>query len=175
MEKVFAYDFATNVIPGTKASEEVGYWRDVGTIKAYFDAHMDLLGKKPVFELDNPLWPIYPSRHDVPGSKILRADIRNSLISEGVTIYNAKIKNSVIRSGVMIEDNVSIEDCIIMERVLLRRGCCLRKVIIDKLNMLEEGEQFGFDPDKDRFRCHLDDSGIAIIPRKGKPIKGIHI
>jgi len=173
--RIFAYDFATNIIPGTEASEEAGYWRDVGTIKTYFDAHMDLLGKVPIFKLDNPLWPIYPSRYEGPGSKILRADIRNSLISEGVTIRNAKIKNSVIRSGVIIEDDVSVEDCIVMDHVLIKKGCCLRKVIVDKLNMIDEGERLGFDPDKDRFRCHLDDSGIAVIPRKGRPIKGVSV
>jgi len=169
--KVFAYDFATNIIPGTMPYEEKGYWRDVGTISAIFDAHMDMLGNRPLFELDNRLWPIHPSGFEGPATKILRGDIRNSLIAEGCLIHKAKIRNSVIRSGVTIEDNVSIEDCLIMDHVILRKGCKLRKVIVDKLNVIDEGAEIGFAPDKDRFRCHIDSSGIAIVPKSGKLIK----
>ena len=85
-----------------------------------------------------------------------------------VTIRKAKIRNSVIRSGVTIEDDVTVEDSIIMEDVVLRKGCRLRRVIVDKHNVIEEGEEFGFDPDQDRFKCHLDASGICIIPKGGK-------
>jgi len=173
--RVFAYDFSMNVVPGTKPYEEKGYWRDVGTIKTYFDAHMDLLGEKPVFEINNTLWPIHPGVYEEPGSKILRADISNSLISEGVVVHSARIRNSVIRSGVVIEDDVSLEDCIIMEHVLLKRGCSLRRIIVDKLNMIDECEQLGFEPEKDRFRCHIDASGIAVIPRRGRPIRSVSV
>ncbi|OGW54823.1 MAG: glucose-1-phosphate adenylyltransferase [Nitrospirae bacterium RBG_13_43_8] len=170
-EKVFAYDFASNIIPGTKLYEEEGYWRDVGTIKAYFDTHRDMLGESPLFDLDNKLWPVHPSSYEGASTKILRGDIRNSIIAEGSIIHKAKIRNSVIRSEVTIEDDVSVEDCIVMDGVILKKGSSLRKVIVDKQNMIQEGEQFGFDPDKDRFRCHIDASGIAVIPKKGHPIK----
>jgi glucose-1-phosphate adenylyltransferase len=169
--KVYAYDFETNSISGTMPYEETGYWRDVGTISAFFDAHMDMLGKSPLFELDNDYWPVHPSSYEGPASKILRANIRNSMIAEGCIIHKAKIRNSLIRTNVTIEDNVSIEDCIIMDHVLLKKGCRLKKVIVDKMNVINEGEEIGFDLDKDRFRCHIDSSGIAIIPRGGKLIK----
>jgi glucose-1-phosphate adenylyltransferase len=169
--KVFAYDFATNIIPGTKSYEEKGYWRDVGNIKSYFDAHMDMLGDKPLFDLNNPLWPIHPSSYEGPSLKILKGDIRNSIIADGTIIYKSKIRNSVIRSGVLIEDDVSIENCIIMDQVVLKKGCCLRGMIVDKQNMINEGEQFGYEPEKDRFRCHIDSSGIGVIPKRGRPIK----
>jgi len=169
--KVFAYDFATNVIAGTMPYEEKGYWRDVGTIAAIFEAHMDMLGNEPLFELDNSSWPIHPSGYEGPATKILRGDIRNSLIAEGCKIHKAKIRNSVIRSGVTIEDDVSIEDCLIMDHVILKKGCRLKKVIVDKLNIIGEGVEIGFAPDKDRFRCHIDSSGIAIVPKSGKLIK----
>jgi glucose-1-phosphate adenylyltransferase len=165
---VHAYDFATNIIPGTESYEEKGYWRDVGTISAYFDAHIDLLGKEPKFELDNSAWPIHSPGFEGPAAKFLRADIRNSIISEGALIHKAKIRNSVIRSGVVIEDNVTVEDSIIMEHVLIKKNCRLRRVIVDKLNVINEGEEIGFDPERDRFRCHLDASGIAIIPKGGR-------
>jgi glucose-1-phosphate adenylyltransferase len=169
--KVFAYDFSTNVIPGTMPYEEKGYWRDVGTISAFYEAHMDMLGESPLFELENKLWPIHPSGFEGSATKILRGDIRNSIIAEGTVIHKAKIRNSIIRSGVTIEDNVSVEDCIIMDDVLIKKGCRLKKVIVDKLNVVDEGEQIGIDPEKDRFRCHIDSSGIAIIPRGGKLVK----
>ncbi len=166
--KVFAYDFATNVIPGTNAFEEEGYWRDVGTIPAFYNAHMDMLGDTPKFELDNELWPIHRAVSGGPAAKILRGDIRNSIIAEGTVIRKAKIRNSVIRSGVTIENDVAVENSIIMDGVVLKKGCSLKNVIVDKLNVIEEGEKIGFDPEKDRFRCHIDASGIGIIPRSGK-------
>jgi glucose-1-phosphate adenylyltransferase len=169
--KVFAYDFATNVIPGSRSYEEQGYWRDVGTISAFFDTHMDMLGEKPLFELNNELWPVHPSGYEGPSTKILKGDIRNSMIAEGCTIHKAKIRNSFIRSGVVIEDDVSVDNCIIMDQVTLRKGCRLSKVIVDKTNVIDEGVEIGFDPQKDRFRSHIDASGIAIIPKGGKTIK----
>ena len=170
--KVFAYDFSENVIPGAMPYEEKGYWRDVGTISSFFDAHMDMLGKAPLFELDNPQWNIHPSAYEGPPTKILRGDIRNSVISEGTMIHRAKIRNAVIRSGVIIENDVSVEDCIIMDHSVLRKGCSLRRVIVDKHNIVNEGEHIGFDPDADRLTSHVDSSGIAILPRGGRPVKG---
>jgi len=169
--KVFAYDFATNTIPGTMPYEEEGYWRDVGTISAIFDAHMDMLGNAPLFELDNRQWPIHPSGYEGPATKILRGDIRNSMIAEGCVIHKAKIRNSFIRSGVTIEDDVSVEDSLIMDHVTLKKGCKLRKVIVDKMNVIDEGVEIGFAPEKDRFRCHIDSSGIAIVPKAGRLTK----
>ncbi|RMG70204.1 MAG: glucose-1-phosphate adenylyltransferase [Nitrospirae bacterium] len=165
--KLFAYDFATNRVPGMKDYEERGYWRDVGTIKAFFDAHMDMLGEEPVFELNNPDWPIYPSGQKAPASKILNAEIINSMIAEGVTIKGAKIKNSVIRTGVVIEEDVQIEDAIIMNNTVIKRGAHLRNVIIDKMNVIKEGSRIGFDPDDERFGLYIDKSGIRVIPREG--------
>ncbi len=129
---------------------------------------MDMLGASPLFEIANNSWPVHPSGYEGPATKILKGDIRNSMISEGCIIHKAKIQNSVIRSGVIIEDAVSIEDCIIMDQVVLKKGCKLKKVIVDKFNVINAGEEIGFDPDKDRFRCHIDSSGIAIVPKSGK-------
>jgi glucose-1-phosphate adenylyltransferase len=171
--KVFAYDFATNIIPGTKPYEEKGYWRDVGTIQAYFDAHADLLGEKPAFDMHDSQWPIHPEVYIGPSTRILGGRIKNSLIAEGSVIKKAVISNSIIHSGVVIGNDVTIEDCIIMNGVTISKGCRLRRVIVDKHNVLNEGEQIGFEPDKDRFRCHIDQSsGIAIIPRSGTMKQG---
>ena len=171
--KVFAYDFATNVIPGTKPYEEKGYWRDVGTIAAFFEAHMDMLRDLPLFDLHNRSWPVHPSSHEGPATKILGGDIQCSLIAEGTIIHNAKIRNSVIRSDVVIEDGVSVEDSLIMDHSVLRQGCRLKRAIVDKHNVVKAGEEIGFNPDADRLSCHIDVSGIAILPRGGRPSKDV--
>ncbi len=171
--RVFAYDFAENVILGTMPYEEKGYWRDVGTLPAYFEATMDMLGEFPKFELRNRLWPIHPPQYDAPSAKINAGKIRNSVISEGVVIGNAEIVNSTIRKNVEIEDDVSIEDCIIMDHSVLRKGCRLRRVIVDKFNTIAEREEIGFDPEKDRryCGCYLDPSGLAVISKGERLMK----
>lgn len=163
--RVFAYDFTKNEIPGIKPYEEQGYWRDVGTIRAYFEAHMDILGEKPAFEIYNKLWTIYPLRYDGPPVKILDGEIKNSVIAEGALIYGGKIENSFIRSGVIVEKDVEIKESLIMDDVVIKRESKLYRVIVDKKNVVYKGEEIGFSPEKDRFRCHIDSSGICIIPR----------
>ncbi|MDW7997889.1 MAG: glucose-1-phosphate adenylyltransferase [Thermodesulfovibrio sp.] len=167
--RVYAYDFAKNEIPGIQSYEERGYWRDVGTISAYFDAHMDMLGEKPVFEIFNRMWPIHPIKYEGPHVKILDGEIKNSVIAEGALIAGGKIENSFIRSNTIIEKGAEIRDCIIMDDVVIKRNSKLYRVIVDKKNVVYEGEKIGFSPEQDRFRCHIDSSsGICILPRAAR-------
>jgi glucose-1-phosphate adenylyltransferase len=170
-KRVFAYDFESNEVPGTQPYEETGYWRDVGTIQAFFDSHMDMLGATPAFDLSNRLWPIISGANVGASARIIKGNIHNSLVSEGVIVNGAKIKNSIIRSGVVIEKGASVEDCIIMDNVILKKNCRLKNVIVDKANIVEEGESIGFDADADRFRCHMDPSGICVLPKGGRKKK----
>ncbi len=165
--KLYAYDFGSNRVPGTKDYEEQGYWRDVGTIRAYYEAHMEMLGERPLFELNNPEWPVYPTNQRVPATKILKAEIEDSIISEGVIIKNATVRRSIIRSGVVIEEGAVVEDCIIMDNSVIKRDCYLKKTIVDKLNIIKEGTRIGFDQEDERFGLHIDPSGIRVIPRRG--------
>jgi glucose-1-phosphate adenylyltransferase len=162
-QKLFAYDFETNIIPGSKPYEERGYWRDAGTIKAFWDAHQDMLGEKPLFDIKNEIWPIRPSRNELPALKILGGEITNSIIAEGTVINKSKIINSVIRRGVVIEDGVEVRDSIIMDYVVLKKGCILNKVIVDAHNVIEENVHIGFDSKTPYWRAHLDLSGITVI------------
>ncbi|MBI4697749.1 MAG: glucose-1-phosphate adenylyltransferase [Nitrospirae bacterium] len=162
-KRVFAYDFASSEVAGIQPHEEKGYWRDVGTIKSYWDAHQDILGDKPLFEMNNELWPVRPSRNDMPATKILRAEIVNSLIAEGSIINNAKITNCVIRRGVVIENGVEIKDSIIMDRVVLRKGCRVNRTIVDCYNVIEDNVQLGEGSDKPYLRAYQDPSGITVI------------
>ncbi len=160
---LYAYDFSTNIIPGTKPYEENGYWRDVGTIKSFWEAHQDMLGEKPLFDIQNDQWPIHLSRSTLPAAKIIAGDINNSLIAEGTTVRNAKIVNSVIRRGVVIEDGVEIRDSIIMDHVVLRKGCKLNRVIVDAYNEIEENAHIGADSTTPYWRAYTDPSGITVI------------
>lgn len=162
-QKLFAYDFETNIIPGSKPYEERGYWRDAGTIKAFWDAHQDMLGEKPLFDIKNEIWPIRPSRNELPALKILGGEITNSIIAEGAIINRSKIINSVIRRGVVIEDGVEVRDSIIMDYVVLKKGCILNKVIVDAHNVIEENVHIGFDSKTPYWRAHLDLTGITVI------------
>ncbi len=165
--RMYAYDFGTNQVPGTKPYEEKGYWRDVGTIKAYYEAHMDMLGEEPKFELDNRDWPIYPSGQKAPASKFLKVQIDDSIIAEGVRVQDATIRRSIVRTGVVIESGTVVEDSILMEGTTVQRGCHLKGVIVDKHNVIKAGTRIGFEPEEERFGLHIDPSGIRVIPRKG--------
>ncbi|MEF8699537.1 MAG: glucose-1-phosphate adenylyltransferase [Candidatus Accumulibacter sp. UW20] len=163
--RVLAYDFAGNRIPGIRASEEPGYWRDVGTIDAYFAAHQDLLGIEPRFDVFNPKWRLGSSNYQGPSTKFFRAELENSLIGAGGLIQGARIRNSIVRREVLIEADVELDDCIVMDYAVLRRGARLRRVIVDCYNTIDAGESIGYDARADRCRFTVSDAGIVVVPR----------
>ncbi len=162
-KRLFAYDFTTNHIHGVRQSEEQGYWRDVGAIKAFWDAHQDMLGEEPLFEIHNDQWPVRSPRNDLPAAKILGGEISNSIIAEGAIIKNAKIINSIIRRGVVIEDGVEVRDSIIMDHVVLGKGASLNKTVVDAYNVVEEGVSIGQGSKEPYWRAYTDPSGITVI------------
>jgi glucose-1-phosphate adenylyltransferase len=164
-KRVYAYDFSENRIPGIRDYEEQGYWRDVGTIDAYFDAHQDLLGVEPKFDMFNPKWRIGSSNYQGPSSKVGRAEVENSIISSGGLITGARLRNSIVRSEVLLEEDVELDECIVMDYVVLRKGVHLKRVIVDRYNTIEAGECIGYDADADRRRFTVTDSGIVVVPR----------
>lgn len=166
--RVFAYDFSTNVIPGTRDYEEQAYWRDVGTIEAYFDAHKDVMGLKPCFDVFNLHWPIYSSNYQGPVAKFIGGDVENSIIAGGTVINGAKVRNSVIRREVFLEEDVEIEDCIIMDYVRIKRGSRLRRTIVDRYNVLEADTRIGFDPEADAKLYTVSPTGIVVV-KAGRP------
>jgi glucose-1-phosphate adenylyltransferase len=162
--RVFAYDFTQNRIPGVRHQEERSYWRDVGTVDAYFAANMDTLGADPKFNLFNPQWPIRSSSHQAPAAHILEGRIERSQIGTGTLVKRATIRDSVIRREVLIEEDVVLEQCVIMDYCAIRRGARLRRAIVDRYNTIGPGERIGFEPDADRARCHLTPEGVAVVP-----------
>ena len=163
--RVFAYDFSADRVPGVRDYEEPAYWRDVGTIDTYFAAHQDLLGLQPRFDLFNPRWRIGSSNYQGPSSQMVRAEVDNSILGAGSVIVGAKIRNSIVRREVHIEDGVELDECIVMDYTVIGRGSHLRRVIVDRNNTLPAGSRIGFDPEEDR-RCHfVTESGISVISK----------
>ncbi|HUL11710.1 MAG TPA: glucose-1-phosphate adenylyltransferase [Methylococcaceae bacterium] len=165
--RVYAYDFASNRVPGTKPYEEQFYWRDVGNIEAYYDAHMDMLGLEPRFDTFNPYWPIYSDNYVGPNTKIIGGRIHNSIFGGGTVINDANIRNSVIRREVTLEPDADIEDCIIMDYTVIGRGSRLRRTIVDRYNLIPPNAEIGYERSADEQRYHVSASGIVVLP-KGK-------
>ena len=163
--RLFAYDFATNVVPGINDYEQRVYWRDVGTIDAYFDAHKDVLGAEPTFDMFNPQWPIYSSGYQGPVAKVLGGELRNSLLGAATVVHEgARLRNSIIRREAVIEEDVELDECIIMDYVRIGRGARLRRVIVDRHNVIEAGDVIGYDPEADAKRFTVTEGGLTVIP-----------
>ncbi|MCF7873421.1 MAG: glucose-1-phosphate adenylyltransferase [Candidatus Omnitrophica bacterium] len=163
--RVFAYDFSQNQIPMLKPYEANYYWRDVGTIKSYWQANMELLGGKPVLDLNNSSWPIYASHIDAAPASIFDSKFENSLICEGSKVSGAKIKNSIIGRSVSIESGCQIEDSIIMDFSVVGPNSRIRKTIIDRFNFIPKATKIGYSANQDSRRYDLDSSGIVVVPR----------
>ena len=164
--KVYAYDFATNEIPGLKSYEEPAYWRDVGTVDAYFDAHRDVLGGEPRFDVFNPQWPIFSSNYQGPTARILGGEIENSLFGAACLVEaGASVRNCIVRREAVIESGAQLEDCVIMDYACIGRGAKLRNVIVDRHNRIEPGTVIGHDMEADAGRFAVTPEGVVVIPR----------
>ncbi len=169
--RLFAYDFATNTIPGVKEHETPVYWRDVGTIDAYFNAHKDVLGAEPAFDAFNPEWPIYSSNYQGPVARVLGGQMENTLLGAATVIHgNTKIRNSIIRREAVIEEDVELEDCIIMDYVRICRGARLKRVIVERHNKIAPGTRLGFDPEQDRQLYTVSAGGVTVVPSGGTSV-----
>jgi glucose-1-phosphate adenylyltransferase len=165
--KVCVYDFALNQVPGIKPYEEQPYWRDVGTIDAYFAAHMDMLGEEPRFEIFNPSWPIYSDNYLGPDTRIIDGEVRNSILGAGTIIRGARINRSVIRREVIVEPDADIDECIIMDYTVIGRGSKLRRTIVDRYNIIPPGSVIGDGRYLDKNQSPASPPRITIVP-KGK-------
>jgi glucose-1-phosphate adenylyltransferase len=165
---VFAYDFTTNDVPGIKPYEEVGYWRDVGTISSYWDAHMDLLGESPRFDLDNRYWPMRTGQHPGPPARFIGSDVDNAHVAEGSLVKRATLRNSILGRSVWVNEGAVIEDSIIMDHTTIGKGARLRRAIVDRYNIIAADTEIGVEPDVDRRRFHVDPSGLVVVPRGGR-------
>jgi glucose-1-phosphate adenylyltransferase len=166
--RVYAYDFTTNEVPGVKPYEEPGYWRDVGTIESYWDAHMDMLGDSPRFDLDNRYWPVRTGQHSGPPARFIGCDVDNAQVAEGSLVKRATLRNSILGRSVWVNEGAVIEDSIIMDHTTVGKGARLRRAIIDRFNIIAADTEIGFDGEADRRRFHVDASGLVVVPRGGR-------
>ncbi len=173
--KVCAYDFTTNAVPGVSERER-GYWRDVGTIDAYYQANMDLVSVDPIFSLYNEKWPTLSASMALPPAKFVFADRQNdrvghatdSLVSEGCIISGGWVNRSVLSPRVRINSWAEVSDSILMENVEIGRHAIVRRAIIDKNVTIPAGTKIGVDRDEDRRRFHVTESGLVVIPKGAK-------
>ncbi len=152
--------------------DEQPYWRDVGTIEAYFDAHMDLCSVAPDLNLYRRDWPTYTLWHNDPPAKTVfseaqgrRAEVLDSLLCPGVVVSGGRVRRSVLSNLVYVDEHSELEECIVMRGTRIGKGCRLRRVIIDKWNQIPDGTVIGYDAEQDRRNYHVSDSGIIVLPR----------
>ena len=170
MGEAHVYDFADNVVPGSLERDR-GYWRDVGTLDAYFDAHMDLVDPEPVFNLYNDQWPVYTAGRTVAPAKIV-SDMGNSgavvdsILSNGVIISGGTVRRSILSPGVHVEGDAIVENAILLDGVRIGPGAVVKHAIVDKNVVVPPKAEIGVDPDRDRARFDVSTAGVVAIGKE---------
>jgi glucose-1-phosphate adenylyltransferase len=173
--RVSAYDFTTNEWPGMEEKER-GYWCDVGSIDTYWEANIDLCHVTPRLNLYNRRWPIRSALLNYPPAKFVFSNEKerrigratDSLVSEGCIISGGDVIRSVLSPGVRINSFASVTDSVLMEGVEVGRHCSIKKAIIDKNVCVPPHTVIGYDPEHDKKRFYVTDSGIVVIPKNEK-------
>ena len=181
-----SHDFGRNIIPNLIGNTNVyafnfkdmnqkdaKYWRDVGTLDAYFDTNMDLISIDPQFNLYDKEWPIRTYVRCYPPAKTIWAleyegrvgSAINSIISQGSIVSGGRVRNSILSPEVRINSYSHVDECILMNGVDVGRHAKLRRVIVDKYVRIPPGIEIGYNPEEDRRRFTVTESGVVVIPR----------
>ncbi len=184
-----AHDFGKNIIPAMvkggasvyaypfedENKREVSYWRDVGTLDAYYEANLDLVAVNPLFNLYDMNWPVRTYREQFPPAKFVfssegenarRGRAHDSLVASGVIISGGLVERSVVSPGVRVNSYSKVDDSILMEGVNIGRHVKVRKAIIDKGVHLPEGEVIGYDLEADKKRFTVTENGVVVVPKE---------
>ncbi len=157
------YDFADNEVPGA-TDRDRGYWRDVGTLDAYYDAHMDLVAVHPIFNLYNRRWPIFTTHPQQPPAKFVEGGMaQESIVSNGAIVANATVRQSILSPGVRVYAGAYVEGCVVMDNVSIGRGAVVRRAILDKNVVIPDGAHIGVDSEVDRQRYQVSPEGIVVL------------
>jgi glucose-1-phosphate adenylyltransferase len=171
--RLFAYDFCTNEVPGMREHER-GYWRDIGTIDAYWDASEDLVSVSPRFSLYNPEWPIYSAYYPSPPAKFVFSDLEqnrvgiatDSMVSDGCIISGGHVDRSILCPRVRVNSFSSVSESILFDDVEVGRYARVRRAIVDKGVLIPPGTTVGYDLEEDRRRRFtVSEGGIVVIPK----------
>jgi glucose-1-phosphate adenylyltransferase len=182
-----AHDFGRNIIPAlvesgarvvsyplkTRSGADAAYWRDVGTLDAYFDAHMDLLGAEPEMPLRDLEWPIRTLQRQFPPAFMgaasgggPEAHVTESLIAAGSRITGATIRRSVLSPGVTIEPGAVVEEAILLDNVRVGAGARLKHVVVDKFVEIPPGFEVGGNPTQDAELFSVSPSGLVVVEKR---------
>jgi glucose-1-phosphate adenylyltransferase len=166
------YDFALNKLPG-ETERDKGYWRDVGTLDAYWEANMDLISVHPIFNLYNREWPIHTGNGSLPPAKFVfdddnrRGVALDSIISAGVIVSGGTVRRSVLSPGVVVHSRALVEDSVLLDGVDVGRDAIVRRAIIDKYVKIPPGARLGVDLAEDRARGYTISEGGVVVLGKG--------
>ena len=154
------------------------YWRDIGTLDAFYDANMDLCGVDPEFNLYDPEWPMRTYQPQAPPAKFVfaeksrRGEALDSIISPGCIISGSRVEGSVLCPNVRVHSFCHIEACVMMPGVRVGRHARIRRAIIDRDVLIPRAARIGYDPDEDRRRHTVTESGVVVVTSDDEPLIG---
>jgi glucose-1-phosphate adenylyltransferase len=164
------YNFLSNTVPGQQ-EREIGYWRDVGTLDAYYQASMDLVAIEPTFDLYNRRWPILTSHFPYPPAKFVHEHgprvgrAVNSLVAPGAVVSGGNVRRSILSPEVRVNSFSQVEDSVLFQNVDVGRNAVVRRAVIDKNVRVPDGATIGVDPDRDRRRFTISEGGVVVIEK----------
>ncbi len=158
------YDFKRNIVPGTNEDDR-DYWRDVGTLDSYHEAHLDLVSALPQFNLYNDAWPIFTSHHQLPGAKFVDgASVRDSIVCAGSIVSGATVDSTVIGVHARVNSSSTVQRSVLMDNVTIGEGSVIRNAIIDKNVVIPPGTLIGVDHEEDTRRGYtVSEGGVVAI------------
>jgi glucose-1-phosphate adenylyltransferase len=162
------YDFDDNEVPGATERDR-GYWRDVGTLDAYYEAHMDLVSVQPVFNLYNQSWPIRTAIPPLPPAKFVNGGTADeSIVGPGTIVSGSMVHESVVAADVVVEDGAQVEGSVLLPGVRVGKGAVVRRAILDKNVVVADGGRLGVDLDVDRERYTVSAGGVVILGKNAR-------